>query len=111
MKIGPRRSSNVPVCGAVDARADDVGGHEVRRELDAPEAQVERARERLREERLGDARDPLEEHVAAGEERGEELVHGGLLPDHGLANLGLEARGGGGGWHAATVAPTGLLTP
>jgi hypothetical protein len=47
-----------------DVRADDVGRHQVGRELDARELQVQHVGERVHEARLADARDALEQHVA-----------------------------------------------
>ena len=41
--------------GAHDIRADDVGGHEIGRELDAAKIQIERAGERLDEFRFSEA--------------------------------------------------------
>src|SRR5262249_39720998 len=49
--------------------ADDVARHEIRSELHPAEADVDRGRERLHEERLGDARHAFEEAVARAEER------------------------------------------
>ena len=67
-KIGPGwNSKNVPPCGVLldDVRADDVGGHQVGRELDARELQVQDVGQRVDEARLADAGDALEQHVAA----------------------------------------------
>ena len=52
----------------VDARADEVGRHEVGRELDAPERAAHGARERLDRQRLGEARARLRR--AGGPARG-----------------------------------------
>ena len=76
-------------------RAGDVGGHEVRRELDALELEVEDLRERLDEERLGEAGRAGDEAVAAGEERDEELLDDFALADDDLAQLGADARAAG----------------
>ncbi len=57
-----------------DVRADDVGGQEVRRALDARELEVQRARERAGERRLADARQVLDEHVPAGEHGDDEVL-------------------------------------
>jgi hypothetical protein len=45
----------------VDARADEVGGHQVGRELDALEAAADRSRERLDRQRLGEAGNAFDE--------------------------------------------------
>ena len=57
-----------------DVGADDVGRHQVGRELDARELQVQHVGERVHEARLADAGNPLEQHVAAGEERRDRAV-------------------------------------
>ena len=54
-----------------DVGADDVGRHQIRRELDARELQVEDVGERVHEAGLADARDALEQHVAADQQRGD----------------------------------------
>ena len=59
--------------------ARDVGGHEVRGELDALELQVQDAREAREQERLGQARDPDEEAMPGGEEGDEQLLDDALL--------------------------------
>ena len=45
--------------------ADDVARHQVGRALDALKAAAEAARERLRQQRLAEARRALHQHVAA----------------------------------------------
>ena len=55
----------------VDRDADDVGRQQVARELDALVREAEHARERVRERRLADARDVLDQEVAAREQAGE----------------------------------------
>ncbi len=52
-----------------EVRAEDVGGHEVGRELDAAERHVEHFAERANEERLAQARHAFEQHVAAAKQR------------------------------------------
>ncbi len=71
-----------------DLGAGDVGRHQVRRELDALEVEVEDVGERLDEQRLGEARHAGDEAVAAGEERDEHLLDDLVLPDDDLAQLG-----------------------
>ncbi len=104
---GPSSVSKRPRVRPVDARADEVGGHEVGRELDAPEAAAEHGGERLDGERLGQPGHALEQHVAAGEQRDEQaLEHRVLADDHALELVErlLEARarvledGRGGSW-------------
>ena len=77
--------SKPPVSGAVDARADEVRRHEVGGELQALELAAERVGERLDGQRLGQAGDALEQHVAAGQQRHEQpLEHRLLADDHPL---------------------------
>ena len=57
------------------------------RELHALEPQVERSGQRLHHERLRHARDALEQHVAAHEQRGDEPGQHTLLADDDLADL------------------------
>ena len=52
-----------------DLRAGDVGGHQVRRELDPLEREIEDLRQRLDEQRLGESRHAGDQAVPAGEER------------------------------------------
>src|SRR5262249_4577823 len=59
-----------------DRDPDDVGGQEVRRELDAGEAAPGRARERGGEGRLADTGDVLEEQVSPREKRRQRQPHG-----------------------------------
>ena len=67
-KTGPGRKRKPPFLLVVDVHAGDVRRQQVGRELEAREPEVERARERLREHRLADARHVLDEHVALGEQ-------------------------------------------
>ncbi len=55
---------------------------------DAPELEAERARDRVRDERLRDAGHALEQHVAADEQRAEDPLDGRLLADGDLRHLG-----------------------
>ena len=68
-KIGPGLSSNTLPLLVVDRHADDVGRQQVARELDATEGAAERRGERARERRLADARDVLDQQVAARQQR------------------------------------------
>ena len=71
-----------------DVRARDVGGHEIGGELDAVGLGAEDVGEGADEEGLGDAGDPFDEGVLAGEHGDERLVDGILLADDDLAHLG-----------------------
>ena len=74
-------------------RTDDVARHQIGRELDPPEIEPDHARETAREQRLGGARWPFEQHVPAREQGDEQDVDRRLLPDHGLADLGANVLG------------------
>ncbi len=63
-------------------------GHQVGRELDALEAEVEDLGQRADEQRLGQARHAGEQAVAAGEERRKHVIDRGFLPHDHLAQLG-----------------------
>ena len=69
--------------GPVDARADEVGRDEVRRELHALERAAEHRRRRLDRQRLREARHAFDQHVPAGEQADEHaLEHLLLTGDH-----------------------------
>ena len=65
--------------------AGDVGGHQVRGELDAHEPHVERERERAHEQRLGRAGNALEQDVPAREQADEHFERRRVLPQHHFA--------------------------
>ena len=71
--------------------AGDVGGHEVGRELDPLERQVENLRDRLDEQCLGESGHAGDQAMPAGEERDEDLIDDRILPDDDLADLGQDA--------------------
>ena len=94
-KIGPalelehsRRPSGVFVD---DVRADDVGRHQVGRELDALEVQVQRLGERADQQRLAQPGHAFEQRVAAGEQAGQHAVDDLVVADDHLADLRLQA--------------------
>ena len=72
-------------------RARDVGGQHVRRELQAPELELERPRDRAREQGLRGPRDALEQHMAAERERAEDVLQRLVVADHDLAHLARHA--------------------
>ena len=84
---GPSSVSKRPGVGAVDARADEVGGHEVGRELDAAEAAAQHLRERAHGQRLGQAGHALQQHVAAGQEADEQALEHRVLADDDALDL------------------------
>ena len=53
---------------------DDVGRHQVRRELDPRKSQVERLRQRLDQQRLPQTWDALEQHVPPGQQRDQHVI-------------------------------------
>jgi hypothetical protein len=73
-----------------EVRAEDVGGHEVGRELDAIERHVEHFAKRADEERLAEAGHAFEQHVPAAEQRDEGVLDDGGVADDDFADLGLE---------------------
>ena len=71
-----------------DLGAGDVGGHEVGRELDAIELEVDGAGEGLDHEGLGESRDADHEAVASGEDGGEQVLDDLVLADDDAGDLG-----------------------
>ena len=86
MKIGPGAEHELRRALVVDVRPGDVGGQQVGRELDAPEAQAEGLGERAGGERFADAGEVLQQDVAAGEDAGEDEPQRLALADDGLAH-------------------------
>ena len=76
-----------------DLGAEDVGRHQVGRELDAVELQVDALGERLDQQRLGEPGHAAQQAVAAGEERDQDLADDALLADDRLGQLPLEPPG------------------
>ena len=70
-----------------DGDPGDVGGQKVGRELDASEGAVERARQRLGQHRLADARNILDQEVALAEEGRQTHPNLTVLVDDGAANV------------------------
>ena len=90
-KIGPGRNLNMPLprdrVVLDDLGAGDVGRHQVGRELDALEGQVERLGQRADHERLGQPGHADEQGVAAAEDGHQQLIEHLLLADDDLADL------------------------
>ena len=84
------RPAAVPRGGILldDVRAGDVGGHQVRRELDALERQAQRLGNRADHQRLRRAGQAGDQAMAADEQRDQNLVEHFLLSDDDLADLG-----------------------
>ena len=108
-KTGPELDLEVGLAGPVDARPDEVGGHQVGRELDALEGAAEDVGEGLDGQRLGQAGDALEEDVAAGQEADEDPLEHPILADDDPSDLEQDGLGGGsrvvGVGQGAQVAP------
>ncbi len=83
----PERRGEVAGLLVVDARADQVGRHEVGRELDALERAAHGARERLHRERLGETRHALDQQVALREDRHQHALEEVVLADDDLLHL------------------------
>ena len=82
----------------VHRRARDVGGHQIRRELNARKPHVERLRKRTRDQRLGEAREVLDQDVAVREEPEQHQLEGVALADDGALDLDKDAVCAGGGF-------------
>ena len=76
-----------------DVRADDVGRHQVGRELDPVEGRVDDVGDGPHEHRLAQARDAFEQHVAVREQPGERLAHELALADDDAADLAFDRLG------------------
>ena len=88
VKTGPSRNDELAAAAVDHHRAGDVAGHQVRRELHPTGLHRQGGRQAAHEQRLGDARHALHEHMAAAQERDQQAGHGGVLADHGLGHLG-----------------------
>ena len=81
---GPAVELEAPARAVVDRDADDVRGQQVAGELDALVGKAEDARERVRERRLADARDVLDQQVPARQQAGEGEAHFAVLAEQDL---------------------------
>ena len=75
---------------ADDVGADDVRRHQVGRELDAVELQVEHLAERAHQQRLAQAGHAFEQGVAADEQAGQDAVDDVGVADDDLADLAVD---------------------
>ena len=92
--VGEHRTSDeleVPcVCGGIlfdDVGAGDIRRHQVGRELDALEGEVEHARERAHHERLRESRHADQQTVAIGQDGYQEFLDHRVLTDDDLLDL------------------------
>src|SRR4051794_36374979 len=92
-KTGPSSVSKVPR-STVDPDADEVAGHEVRGELDPAERGVEDVGQGLDRQGLGEARNALEEEMAARQQGDEDPLEHGVLADDDPADLVQDRLGG-----------------
>ncbi len=95
-KIGPAMKLKCPAAVLVfhdDVGADHVGRHQVGRELDAVEFQVERAGQRADQGGFAQAGHAFEQRMAADEEAGQHAVDDRLVADDRLGDLGFARRG------------------
>ena len=70
-----------------DVGAGDVGGHQVRGELDAPELQTQRLRDGADHQRLGGPGQAGDQAMAADKQSDEDLLEHFVLADDDLAHL------------------------
>ena len=94
VNTGPALELEMALAGAVvflqDLGADDVARHQVGRELDAAELQVQRLRQRAHQQRLAEARHAFEQAVAAGEQADQQLLDDVVLADDRLRDRGAQ---------------------
>ena len=93
--------------------AQDVAGHQVGRELHAPELKFQRLPQRTHQQGLAQARHALEQAMPAGQQADQQLLDHFFLADDGLGNglaqlaqscdLGLEVGFGEGGGHGGSL--------
>ena len=94
-KMGPGTELELGGLLIEDAHAGDVAGQQVGGELDAREAAVDGARQRLGEQRLADARVVLDDEVTAGQQRDDAGLDHLLLAEDDRGDVGRDARSRG----------------
>ena len=77
----PQRHLELAELLVVDPRPDDIGRHQVRRELDAPELDAERLGQGVDRQGLGQAGHPFDQEVAAGQEDDHHPLQQAVLAD------------------------------
>jgi hypothetical protein len=94
---GAGNEPDLPPPGATiffdDLGADDVRRHQVGSELDAVELEMHRLRQRLDQQRFGEAGHAAQQAVAAGEEHDQDFVDDRLLSDDGARQFCTQTRG------------------
>ena len=104
-KIGPGAELELLRALVEERDAGDVARQQVGRELDAAKRAVERARERLGEHGLADARHVLEQHVAFAQQRDQQQVDDVALADDDALDVRCRALG-----HAPQRSSTSRVT-
>ena len=69
---------------------DDIAGHQVSGPLDALEGATQGCRQRPRQQRLAEARDTLQQHMPANQERDRDRPDILTVADDDLAEFGLQ---------------------
>ena len=108
-----KRNERRPPCGLLQhLRAQNVGGHQVRRELDAARLEAEHRAERIDQLGLGEAGHADDEAVAAGQDGDQRVLDDLLLAEDdrgdGLARLADLVDGGFGGMHDGGIETGGV---
>jgi hypothetical protein len=70
-----------------DVRAENVGGHEVGRELNAIEGKIEHFTQRANEQSFTEAGNAFEEHMPAGEQRDQRAINDRFMANNRLGNF------------------------
>ena len=83
----PQRNLELTELLVVDAGADNVGGHQIGRELDALELATDRLRQRLDGHRLGQTRHTFDEQVTAREQRDDHALEQRVLSNDDALHL------------------------
>ena len=87
VKTGPFHEAEVPPAGVVffqHVRAGDVRGHQVGRELDTLEVQIQNARQRADHQRFGQAGHAFQQAMSTRKDGGEDLFDHFILTDDDL---------------------------
>jgi hypothetical protein len=86
-KTGPGMEHERLLAALVDADPDQVGRHQVGGKLRPRKTQTERDRQRVRQRRLADPRNVLDQQVATGQQAGHAVLDLRPLADDDRANL------------------------
>ncbi len=92
VNTGPEWNSNSAVRASYTKRAGDIAGHQVGGELHTLEFELQRRRQCPHQQRLRDAGNALEQHVASAQQRDHQAADDCVLPDDGLADLGTQGQ-------------------